>query len=511
MDTAEDILAAIAVERTQRTRLEQEEVAAVALKTQAIERQRLRRELEELRNETSFISGRITSTNSYTRMVDADELGPFLSLTSSAREESRPLDDHSGPELSHASCNQDVIKTEHVWTIEGMSWLTHALASSSDDFACSNHLICAGRDEFELVYHPQRDFITYVGSVEGAYASLALRCVEETTSTFRYRFLIRRNDGEFVQWGSQGEELCADDKMTSLYGPDVQYNNGPAGGIFGLTHEGLLQSEWVKDDTLTVKCQIEVRPGTLDENELPAKRAKVEVPPSSPSSILLAMLEAGKLADVTFNVKGGTLKAHSQVLASRCEVFEKEFSCGMCESVSKEISVEDTDLDVFKAFLQFLYSDDLTHTATCMEKYAVQASSSTQGSDGARSSTESPEPSKATFLQDLLSVSHKYQVTRLCLWCQQQLCDRISEDTVCPVLWQAHLCEAKALEETCLAYIKANMKKVVLTPSFAHLSSQWPALLLKISVFESGMSSDDVEAALVAQQESLRKRKREDD
>eukprot|EP00928_Gymnodinium_smaydae_P098636 TRINITY_DN9212_c0_g4_i3.p1 TRINITY_DN9212_c0_g4~~TRINITY_DN9212_c0_g4_i3.p1 ORF type:complete len:212 (-),score=41.41 TRINITY_DN9212_c0_g4_i3:31-666(-) len=205
------------------------------------------------------------------------------------------------------------------------------------------------------------------------------------------------------------------------------------------------------------------------------------------------------------------LKAHSQVLASRCEVFEKQFSSGMRESVTKEIVVEDTDLDVFKAFLQFLYTDDLMLMATCMEKYVVEARNVVQGGEVARTSTDSPERSKATFLQDLLSVSHKYQITRLCLWCQQQLCDLITETIVCPILWQAHLCEAKALEKTCLAYIKANMKKVAQTPSFAHLSSQWPALLLKISLFDSGMSSDEVDASLAAQQGTPRKRKREDD
>lgn len=108
-------------------------------------------------------------------------------------------------------------------------------------------------------------------------------------------------------------------------------------------------------------------------------------------------------------------------------------------------------------------------------------------------------------------MSHKYQVTRLFLWCQQQLCDIVSATTVCLVLLQAHLCEARALEEACFAYIKENMNTVAKTPSFVHLSSRWPVILLKISLFSSGMPSGEVEATLAAQQGMLRKRKREGD
>merc|ERR1711972_552331 len=149
--------------------------------------------------------------------------------------------------------------------------------------------------------------------------------------------------------------------------------------------------------------------------------------------------------------------------------------------------------------------------AACMDKYTAKACNTIEGNGVARSSADNPRASKATFLQDLLSVSHKYQVTRLYLWCQQQLCDLVTESTVCPLLQQAHLCEARALEETCLGYIKENMNKVAQMPSFVHLSSRWPALLLKISLFSSGMSSSEVEVALAAQEGMLRKRKREGD
>ena len=45
-----------------------------------------------------------------------------------------------------------------------------------------------------------------------------------------------------------------------LFGPDVEEHDGsPADGIFGLSHDELLGSEWVENDTLTVKVKLEVR------------------------------------------------------------------------------------------------------------------------------------------------------------------------------------------------------------------------------------------------------------
>ena len=46
--------------------------------------------------------------------------------------------------------------------------------------------------------------------------------------------------------------------------------------------------------------------------------------------------------------------------------------------------------------------------------------------------------------QRALAASHKYQVTRLRLWCEQQLCECISVAEVCNVLCQARAREARA-------------------------------------------------------------------
>merc|ERR1712228_762067 len=125
---------------------------------------------------------------------------------------------------------------------------------------------------------------------------------------------------------------------------------------------------------------------------------------------LLAFLDTGKNSDVVIHVEGEAIKAHSQILSSRSEVFDKLLNGGMCESVSKEIRIEDCSALAFKALLRFLYTDDLS----CMEEAMPKDSSS------------STSVCRATWLQSVLAASHKYALPRLQAWCEQKLTERIT-------------------------------------------------------------------------------------
>ena len=61
----------------------------------------------------------------------------------------------------------------------------------------------------------------------------------------------------------------------------------------------------------------------------------------------------------------------------------------------------------------------------------------------------------------------KYQVQRLRLWCEQQLCEYISKDQVCSILCQAHLYEASQLEKVCDTQLERNQQK------FRHWGCMW--------------------------------------
>merc|ERR1712194_132255 len=81
-----------------------------------------------------------------------------------------------------------------------------------------------------------------------------------------------------------------------------------------------------------------------------------------------------------------------------------------------------------------------------------EPSLSSSGSIAARTMTGNV--AKMSMLQQLLALSHKYQQSRLQLWCERELCECITIEHVCSVLCQAHLNDAKKLAEKCLIFIK---------------------------------------------------------
>jgi len=496
--------------RNERLRQEREE---------AKERQRLRREVDaaqQLLRETQLTNNGISAER---HLIDQDRMGThkpvgvggggpvLMSSGGPLPNEERGLHCSGKSELN---CKQAVSTGTYEWKISGMSWIKDTLEQADDDFASPDRSFWVGHLGFRFLYCPWPDRGICTGpSHEDCHVTLAMRQItaDDTKSAFRYKTYIMRQDGEYVQWGAQGHECMVVEEMEDMiFGPDVTSTDRPATGIFGLRHEELLQSEWVQDDTLTVKFELEVRPDTGDDvSDLHPLKPELKVPAANMPARFLSIFEEEKYADVTFNVKGESIKAHSQVLAAGSEIFGLQFFGGLRESLSKEVDIEDVEPKTFRAFLKFLYTDDLDQV-----KNAIKASLEVNSS-GTTGSTESGSHvlTKISVLQDILAMSHKYQVLRLLSWCEKELSEQITDEEVCNVLCQAHLCEAAHLEKACLSYIKDHMGKLCSTKGFAQLSADWPEVLLKISLHTAGVSSKEAAAATAGQQER-RKRKRDE-
>eukprot|EP00931_Biecheleriopsis_adriatica_P078579 TRINITY_DN52015_c0_g1_i1.p1 TRINITY_DN52015_c0_g1~~TRINITY_DN52015_c0_g1_i1.p1 ORF type:complete len:502 (+),score=97.28 TRINITY_DN52015_c0_g1_i1:85-1590(+) len=398
-----------------------------------------------------------------------------------------------------------VTKCEYTWEIVGMSWLENALIQNSQGFAESSCFKC-GEEIFKLVYNPRCSKI----EDSSRRASLAIRCLNEVDGLFcRYKLFIQRNDGEYVQWGGDGEMFTEDDMADEVFGPDARIDDGePAAGIFGLSHKELLQSEWVKDDTMKVRCVLQARAWMEAEDSTGDIKEPVEVPPPSITSNFLSLLEDGKWSDVTLKVKGEAMFAHTLVLCTRSEVFERQLHSGMRETVSREVVIEDCEPGIFRAMLRFLYTDDLAHIEGLLAKQEPSFVTSKLGDTGsAAEGSSNPTASQVAWLQDLLAVSHKYQLSRLCLWCQQQLCKRLTVKEVCSVLCQAHLCEATQLERACLKLLQQNLEELVETPEFVNLTAAWPQMLLKLTLCTAGISDSKAATCVEAHQTALRRRR----
>jgi len=83
----------------------------------------------------------------------------------------------------------------------------------------------------------------------------------------------------------------------------------------------------------------------------------VLVPAPSLPTDMIALLESGTFADVTFVINDTRIKGHKCILASRSKFFDNMFSVGMRESEESVVSVQDISLPAFRKLLEFIYSD----------------------------------------------------------------------------------------------------------------------------------------------------------
>jgi len=486
MATAEELRALIEAARRAGEVLDDESIHCRREIAAAYERQRLRRELDQVSEANFAKTSSIGNLQRYRRSVDEDLRG-YLQQGQVA-EIARDKKYYVKKEGDVASCRYNVFEKEHVWKIEGMSWLKRTLMQIHDAYVQSVPIyVGPQREKFVLNYSPYGEETKFFyDDYDRCWqsGSLVLHNLASERTAFKYRFYIKRAGGEFVQWGDEGDECDDeyDDWEYARHGPDVQHcdENTPVGpiGIFGLSHEELLESEWIEDDTLTVKIQLKVR-SCLPVDSLAYSCPAVDVPPPDLTANLKELLSDGKYSDVTMVVEGERIQVHSLILCMRSEVFDRLLNGGMRESVEKEVVIDDCDAVTFNAFLDFLYTDEFGGIETMVKGSAHACGSSDQ--------SISP-------LQRLLAVSHRYQVSRLQLWCEQQLCDCLSAHDVCQVLCQAHLYDAKHLEETCLSYIAGNWAEVVANPAYGRLGVEWPEVMLKISISSAGVTQDRASA-----------------
>ena len=162
----------------------------------------------------------------------------------------------------------------------------------------------------------------------------------------------------------------------------------------------------------------------------------------------------------------------------------------------KEIVVEECGPETFKALLKFIYTDDLQRIEE------VAKLSKEQSCIG----NKLPAP----FLQKLLSVSHLYQVNRLRIWCEHKLCECLTVMDAFSILCQAHLYEAKQLEQASLAFIKDNLAQVVSSSSFGRGCKDWPEVVLKINAATAGLDERSAGMAFEALREKPKEEPKED-
>uniref|UniRef100_A0ACD5W6H9 Uncharacterized protein n=1 Tax=Avena sativa TaxID=4498 RepID=A0ACD5W6H9_AVESA len=222
----------------------------------------------------------------------------------------------------------------------------------------------------------------------------------------------------------------------------------------------LEKSRHLMDDSFTVRCDIVVMNGFRAEEPAPAvPRAFVTVPASDLDRCLRGLLETGNSADATLEVAGERFAAHHWLLAARSPAFSAELlEQGGAAAASEVVRVEKMDPRVFKALLSFMYTDSLSlslpETATKQEE--------------------------AALVQHLLVAAHRYGMERLKLLCEESLCKSIDVGTAANILALAEPLGCRGLKEACFDFLgrsPANLKAVMASDGFAHLSATCPSVL----------------------------------
>ncbi|RCV43050.1 LOW QUALITY PROTEIN: hypothetical protein SETIT_9G264500v2 [Setaria italica] len=209
----------------------------------------------------------------------------------------------------------------------------------------------------------------------------------------------------------------------------------------------------LKDDRFTIRCDVFV-PKELRTEHRPVDL--VAVPPYDLHLHLERLLAAKTGADVTFEVGGETLRAHRCILAARSTVFEAELSGQMKESADATvIRVDDMDAGVFRALLCFIYTDGLP---------------------------DCPPMEKAAMSQHLLVAADRYNLERLKLICEDNMCAHIGMGSVASILVLAEQHHCHGLKEACFQFLSSplTLNAVMATDDFEHLTRNCPAVFKEL-------------------------------
>jgi len=178
-----------------------------------------------------------------------------------------------------------------------------------------------------------------------------------------------------------------------------------------------------------------------------AVEASIDVPGSSLVSDLRSFLDDQKLSDVTFVVEGKEVYAH-KLLCMRCSYFRAMFEGQMREAQQKTIKIPGVSHRVFKALLEYLYTDEVDISLE--------------------------------FAMELFVAADQFGVERLKRLCEQTILSSINIDSAALILQAANMHVAHGLRQTCLDFILRNFDAVSKTPAFEEMGRSNVELVFEV-------------------------------
>lgn len=255
--------------------------------------------------------------------------------------------------------------------------------------------------------------------------------------------------------------------------PDI-FNSSGWGFVRFIRRDVLEKSEYLRDDCLTIVCDLtvfmELQTEDIDVDTAtpppppPPPPPTVVVPPPDLHRHLGGLLDTGEGADVTFEVSGKTFAAHRLVLAARSPVFRaelfgprKELGATTGGAVDHTaIRIDDMEARDFEALLRYMYTDSLPEPET------------TKGGGDA-----------AAMLPDLVAAASRYKMERLRLVCEHKLCEYVNGRTVVSMLAFAREHHCDGLKEKCLRFLDdpVKVREIVKAEGLDNLSKSYTSIL----------------------------------
>ncbi|KAF7056767.1 hypothetical protein CFC21_064146 [Triticum aestivum] len=241
----------------------------------------------------------------------------------------------------------------------------------------------------------------------------------------------------------------------SRKGPDVFERKKSWGVPKFMQTTAEVESAYLQNDCLLIECEVSVIKETLD----------IHVPPSDLSDNLATLLNGKIGADVTFKVQGEVFSAHKILLAMRSAVFNAEFYGPMGDNGAQDITIDDMQPAVFKAFLHFIYTDSLP------------------------SMDDLDDDDKREMVKHLLVAGDKYAMERMKRVCEGMLCKSLDVETVATILALADQHHCNNLKDACIEFMLSSnrMDDVIASQGYAHLKRSCPDLI--VDVFERTVKS----------------------
>lgn len=191
-------------------------------------------------------------------------------------------------------------------------------------------------------------------------------------------------------------------------------------------------------DTLEIVCRV--------RELLSTTPTAFPIPPCQLNHDLEAILNDQQYTDVTLIVEGQTIKAHKAVLSARSPVFAAMFSSEMLEQRQNQVIIPDMEFKVAQHLLQFIYAGK-TQIAP-------------------------------TMADALLVAADKYGLMRLKVQCEEAISGATAVSTATKTLVFADRTNAEHLKAHTMAFIKANMAKVMESDEWKTMVLEHPALLV---------------------------------